>query len=61
MYTRISLCEHGNNYYRCVECEEDDRLYGDVDKCLRCGRYVASNSLNNDQVCSHGCTNPDEY
>ncbi len=53
-YTRV--CEHGWVGH-CNECDEDI----DIDKCLNCGKYKASNQLNEDQVCIAGCINPAEY
>lgn len=50
----------------CLECgylETVCECWDDVeiDKCLNCGRYKASDSLNKDQVCKVRCTNPNEY
>lgn len=48
-------CRHGIE----GECEECDDM--DIDKCLNCGRYRASTSLDRFQVCKNGCRNPNEY
>lgn len=54
------FCRHGYLHAQCQACEdvEDDC---DVDKCLNCGRYRASTSLDRYQVCKSGCRNPNEY
>lgn len=40
------------------EKEEDDV---EIDKCLNCGRYRATTSLNENQTCQRGCRNPNEF
>lgn len=37
----------------------DDNI--EIDKCLNCGRYRATDKLNKDQVCLIPCRNPNEY
>lgn len=51
------FCKHGWKYDDCDICSQDDT---DIDKCLNCGRYVRSTSLNSDQCCKKGCINPNE-
>ena len=53
------FCRHGYLHDNCKACEKDDDC--DIDKCLNCGRYRASSSLNCGQVCNAGCKNPNEY
>ena len=56
-YPRI--CKHGHEAGDCNTCDEET---GDIDKCMNCGRYKASDSLTYpDQVCKGGCVNPNEY
>ena len=51
------FCRHGLSYrHECRECDDVE-----IDKCLNCGKYRASSSLNADQVCKVGCRNPNEY
>lgn len=59
-YSDQSMCRHGVLFkYPCDECDSEDDC--DIDKCLNCGRYRATSSLNSDQCCAKGCTNPNEY
>lgn len=53
-----SFCSHGWKYYDCSICNTEDDM--DIDKCLNCGRYKKSTSLNSDQCCKQGCINPNE-
>lgn len=52
------FCRHGYTHANCQECENEDDC--DIDKCLNCGRYRASSSLNSNQCCIKGCRNPAE-
>lgn len=51
-------CRHGQRYANCQACDDE---VGDIDKCLNCGRYRSSESLDRFQVCKSGCRNPNEY
>lgn len=53
------FCRHGYLHAQCEQCEEEDDC--DIDKCMTCGRYRASTSLNQYQSCKAGCVNPNEY
>jgi hypothetical protein len=53
------FCRHGYLHAQCKACENEDDC--DIDKCLNCGRYRASSSLDRYQVCAKGCVNPNEY
>ena len=49
------MCRHGTlSRYPCSDCDDEDDT--DIDKCLNCGRYRASSSLNQYQCCAKGCT-----
>lgn len=41
--------------------DEQEAWDVEIDKCLRCGRYRATESLDADQCCIKGCRNPNEY
>ena len=53
------FCRHGYLHANCKKCDDYDDM--DIDKCLTCGRYRASSSLDRYQSCAKGCKNPNEY
>jgi len=61
----INICRHNQISHLCKQCEAEFQeladVNGGIEKCLNCGKIKWGDQLNEHQVCSKGCVNPNEY